>query len=222
MGIKQPVKASNERQPAADSQLLAMIVQDLRADSKLRAVLVDSELGHEFFHLLTTESFTNIRAWLAEHKRQISSGNISIGRNRILNAIRRINSNRLAIEAAERDAERRGTTLATEAMKQQSAGLADIMDAAAEKDPLKAAKLIASGLSTITKVVGAEAKIEGNKLKREDLELARAELQIKLEKHQEHVAERKAAIQKQLDAARNKSGVRPETIEKIEKELKLL
>jgi hypothetical protein len=198
MGIKQPVTASNERQPAADSQLLAMIVQDLRADSKLRSVLVDGDLGGEFFHVLTTGTFTEIRAWLAEHKKAIAGGNLSKGRNRILAAIRRINTNRLAIEAAERDAERRGTSLATEAMKQQSAGLADIMDAAAEQDPLKAAKLINAGLGTITKVVSAEAKIEGNKIKREDIEISRRKLALLEKKAAQADAAKKVATDDKL------------------------
>lgn len=54
------------------------------------------------------------------------------------------------------------------------------------------------------------------------LEMARQELQLKLDKRNDEVAERKAAMQAALNKAKSRGGVRPETIEKIEKELKLL
>ncbi len=45
---------------------------------------------------------------------------------------------------------------------------------------------------------------------------------LEFEKYREQVAQRKEAIAKQLDAARSKGGLQPETLDAIERELKLL
>lgn len=57
---------------------------------------------------------------------------------------------------------------------------------------------------------------------KEKLKLVTRQLELAEQKYRDHVAERKAAIDKELAAATNSGGLSAETLEKIQKELRLL
>jgi hypothetical protein len=59
-------------------------------------------------------------------------------------------------------------------------------------------------------------------LKARDQELHKQELGLALDKYRDQVAERKRAIEAELGKARTGGGLTPETLERIERELKLL
>lgn len=151
---------------------LAFIRARLHPNSVFRKALGDPKLGEAFLKIVLGKTNREVHAWLVRHGFPISLRNVILGCHRVLAAAEKISMRSQALQVLERNAIRRGSSLAQEAMKQQAAGLADIMDAAAEKNPQKAAKLVNAGLGTITRVVNAEARIEANKLKKQNLELA--------------------------------------------------
>ena len=59
-------------------------------------------------------------------------------------------------------------------------------------------------------------------LKARDQDIHERELELSLQKYRDEVAERKAAMQRELDAAKSGGGITPKTLEKIEAELRLL
>ena len=151
---------------------IVALAANFRSDSKLRALMQDQTISYEMLAVAANGSWTDFAAWLKARGVVMTKGNISDGRNRLRAVCDKLVKNRAAMAAAREEARRQGTTLTAVMLEQGAAGIADVMDAAQEDDPKACAKLLIAGTGTIAKAVAAEAKLESNKLKREDLDLA--------------------------------------------------
>jgi hypothetical protein len=220
-----PAASAGSTPAAIDPARLALIA-NLRGSSKFRKVLTDPQLGAEFAAVAVFGTFSETRDWLAARGIEISDRGVSEGCRSLKDAALDLARETEALEVLDKDMNRRGTSMAKATQKKIVVAVSKFMHGAAAPETDRGKQLILGAGAIINDAVRTEIQErQGDQkinLKREDVATTRAKLDLELSKYRDAVAARKAAIQKEIGAAKRKGGLSKETIEKIEQELNLL